>query len=93
MTYWQGNGMAPGYSRDVEQAKEAVNAAEAKLLDTMKRAYPHDSQVRVVHYRGQFEGTVTGHDIYGIRICVRNNHTGKTCKWWAAHVELIGAAA
>ncbi|BEP93268.1 hypothetical protein GmRootA79_16520 [Acidovorax sp. A79] len=92
MSYWQGNGKAAGYSREVEAALNAVRAAESALLATMQAAYPKDSVVRVVHYRGQFFGTVLGHDTTGTRICVRNNHTGKTSKWWAAHVEVLNLA-
>lgn len=93
MSYWQGKGSAPGYSREVEGALTAVRAAEGALLAAMQNAYPKDAVVRVVHYRGQFFATVLGHDPVGARICVRNNHTGKTSKWWAAHVEVLSLPA
>lgn len=93
MSYWQGQGSAPGYSREVEDALTAVRAAEGALLAAMQNAYPKDAVVRVVHYRGQFLATVLGHDPVGARICVRNNHTGKTSKWWAAHVEVWNLAS
>lgn len=89
MSHWQGNGLAPGYSHAVEKANEAVRAAEASLLSALKDSYPCGSAVRVIHWRGQFEATVTGHDTHGVRVRVRNNITGKTSKWWAAHVEAI----
>lgn len=89
MTYWQGIASAPGYSREVEEASDAVRTAEAALLASLQKEYPKDSVVRVVHYRGQFFATVLGHDHYGARVYVRNNSTGKTSRWWAARVEVV----
>ena len=88
MSYWAG--YARGYSRAVERANEAVHAAEKALVETMLREYPIDSAVRVVHHRGSYTGTVVGVDKFGVRIDVRDDRTGKTRKWWAAHVERIG---
>lgn len=87
MSYWQGT--APNYSRAVEQSHEAVRSAEAEHLKTLQREYPVGKKVQVIHWRGQFEGAVVGHDNVGSRVCVRNTVTGKVSKWWAAHVQLI----
>ena len=88
MSYWEGR--APGYSRAVEHASEVVREAEAALVETMLTEYPIGSRVRVVHHRGEYTGTVAGVDKFGIRVAVRNDRSGKTQKWWAAHVERIG---
>jgi Na+-translocating ferredoxin:NAD+ oxidoreductase RnfC subunit len=87
MSYWQAGRTAPNYSRAVEAAHEAVRSAEAESLRTLQREYPMGSSVQVIHYRGQFEGEVVGHDNVGARVLVRNAVTGKVSKWWAAHVE------
>lgn len=79
---------APAYSRDVEAASEAVRDAERRLVSALEAAYPLDTRVRVVHYRGQFFGRVTGWDCNGCRVLVRNCVSGKVGKWWAAHVEV-----
>ena len=93
MSYWQAGRTAPNYSRSVEAAHEAVRAAEAESLKTLQREYPMGSGVKVIHYRGQFEGKVAGHDNVGARVLVRNALTGKVSKWWAAHVELTDQSA
>ncbi|WP_238866435.1 hypothetical protein [Achromobacter xylosoxidans] len=85
-SYWSGH--APGYSLAVERAFIAFRAAEAALLESLKRSYPLDTEVRVVHHRGSFLGVVTGWDVRGVRIVVCNKASGKCAKWWAAHVEL-----
>lgn len=85
MSYWKG--YAPGYSRSVERASEAVREAENALVAIMLREYPIGSHVRVVHHRGEYTGTVAGVDKFGVRVMVRNDRTGKVQKWWAAHVE------
>lgn len=90
-SYWEGH--APGYSRAVERAALAVSAAEEALRSALEAAYPRDARVRVVHYGGSFTGTVDGWDRNGSRVYVRNDASGKTKKWWAAHVELIEAGA
>jgi len=86
---FQGAGYAPNYSISVEQASDAVHDAEVALLDALKRAYPLGTTVRVVHPRGSFMGEVDGWDHHGTQVAVRNFRSGKTNKWWAAHVELI----
>ncbi len=91
-SYWQGAGTAPGYSREVEKAHEAVLAAKEHLLAALRECYPVGSQVRVVHYRGNFIGTVLGHDAEGSRVVVQNSTSGKASKWWAAQVEVINAS-
>lgn len=88
MSYWQGKGRAPGYSQSVERANEGVHTATAALLTALQESYPVGHLVRVVHYRGQFEASVLGHDTNGARVIVRNTATGKSSKWWAAQVEL-----
>ncbi|WP_348995948.1 hypothetical protein ABFG95_12060 [Achromobacter sp. HNDS-1] len=88
-SYWEGH--APGYSLAVERAFIAFRAAEAALLESLKRSYPLDAEVRVVHRRGSFLGVVTGWDARGVRIVVCNKASGKCAKWWAAHVELAPA--
>lgn len=93
MSYWQGGHTAPNYSRAVEAAHEAVRAAEAESLKTLQREYPLKKSVQVIHYRGQFEGEVVGHDNHGARVLVRNAVSGKVSKWWAAHVELTDQSA
>ncbi len=85
-SYWSGH--APGYSLAVERAFIAFRAAEEALLESLKRSYPLDAEVRVVHHRGSFLGVVTGWDVRGVRIVVCNKASGKCAKWWAAHVEL-----
>lgn len=87
MSYWEGR--APRYSRMVEAANEAVNEANRRLRETLQREYPAGAAVRVVHDHGTFTGTVAGWDSYGARVSVRNDATGKSKKWWAAHVELL----
>lgn len=72
----------------VKQARDAVRAAEAALLAALKQSYPQGACVHVVHHRGSFPGEVTGWDVYGVREVVRNLSSGKTAKWWAAHVEI-----
>lgn len=90
-TYWQG--YAPNYSRKVEAAHEAVRKAEDQLGATLKNEYPLNSLVRVTHIRNQkvctFFGTVDGWCRHGSRVSVLNHNSGKSNKWWAAHVELI----
>lgn len=83
---------APGYSREVEQATAAVDKAEENLLAALRAAYPIGARVRVVHHRGEFMGVVSGYDTYGSRVRVMNCRSGKTAKWWAAHVELVGSS-
>ncbi len=70
-----------------------MDAAEEALRSALEVAYPMGARVRVVHYRGSFIGTVDGWDRHGSRVAVRNDASGKTQKWWAAHVELIDAEA
>jgi hypothetical protein len=86
-THWSGSNTAPRFSRAVGKAAGAVGDATRKLLATMQREYPLGSEVRVVHGRGCFFGTVDGWDTHGIRIAVKNARSGKVCMWWAAHVE------
>lgn len=93
MTYWQGPGTAPGYSREVEMAHEALQAARGQLLLALRESYPVGSPVRVVHYRGSFYGAVLGHDAEGSRVVVKNSISGKASKWWAAQVEVLAACA
>lgn len=88
MSYWQGVGRAPNYSRSVEAASAVVNEAKQKLQETLKAEYPHGAHVRVIHHRGHFTGSVVGWDYDGSRVWVKNDRTEKTGKWWAAHVEL-----
>ncbi len=87
MSHWQG--YATTYSRKVEAAHEAVKAAENALLATLVAEYPLGAHVIVVHSRGSFTGTVSGWDHYGSRVKVTNDTTGKTNKWWAAHVGIV----
>lgn len=89
MSHWQGYGRAPGYSREVESANHAVREAEDHLRHVLQQEYPENCPVRVVHSRGQFRGKVIGWDVYGVRVIVRNDRTGKVNKWWAAHVERL----
>ncbi len=91
-SYWQGIGTAPGYSREVEEAHNAVRAAKDQLLAALQMHYPVGSTVRIVHYRGSFDATVLGHDTDGTRVVVQNIASGKASKWWAAQVEVISAA-
>lgn len=90
MSYWQGH--ARTYSRKVEAASEAVKAAENALLATLIAEYPLGEHVIVVHSRGSFTGTVDGWDHYGARVKVKNDITGKSSKWWAAHVGIVSPA-
>ena len=87
MSYWHGK--ARQYSRKVEAAYEAVKSAEKALQDTLAAEYPLGEHVIVVHSRGSFTGTVAGWDYYGARVEVTNDITGKTSKWWAAHVGIV----
>lgn len=75
-------------SVSVEQANRAVLEAKAALEQSLKQCYPLGARVRVAHHRGGFLGEVTGWDVYGVRVVVRNLSSGKIAKWWAAHVEL-----
>lgn len=94
MNHWNYRGRhAAGYSRAVEAASAAVYAARDQLTATLQREYPKGAQVRVTHHRGSFSGAVVGWDPDGTRASVRNNATGKVCKWWAVHVELISNQA
>lgn len=92
-TYWQG--YAPNYSRKVEAAYQAVRKAEDCLGEVLRSEYPLNSLVRVTHNRGGkgffFFGTVDGWCRHGARISVLNHNSGKSNKWWAAHVELVEA--
>lgn len=80
-------GYAERQSAEVEAAGDKVIAAKAALTEALKRAYPLDQRVEVVHHRGRFFGTVTGWDPEGSRVAVRNEITRKVCKWWSAHVQ------
>ena len=90
-SYW--SGYAPNYDRDVEAAYLAARIAENELTAALRDAYPLGASVRVVHTRNglkhSFFGEVTGWDRHGARVAVRNSLSGKECKWWAAHVELV----
>lgn len=86
--HWFGPGSAPNFSRRVAQASASVKLAEANLLDALKYAYPLGARVEVIHYRGGFFGTVAGWDHGGARVLVKNERSGKSQKWWAAHVQL-----
>lgn len=87
--YWLTSGTAPNFSREVARASETVRLAEGKLLAALRHQYPRGRRVQVVHGRGQFYGTVSGWDAQGSRVMVLNERTGKCCKWWAAHVQLV----
>lgn len=89
MSYWRG--LAEGYSRRVESASKAVSDAQEVLQEVLRLEYPLGAVVRVVHHRGSFFGRVVGWDYFGSRVKVENERSGKTSKWWAAHVELEDA--
>lgn len=89
MSWPQGKGYAPRYSREVEQTSEALRSAARALRDALQEAYPWGARVRVIHHRGEFTGKVIGWDHQGSRVQVRNDHSTKAQKWWAVHVELI----
>lgn len=80
---------ATGYSRAVEQANDAVRAAQKNLQKVLETEYPEGAHVRVVHHRGSFYGNVTSHDHFGARVEVENSRSGKKAKWWAAQVEVV----
>lgn len=89
--HWLSPGHAPNFSREVAQASVGVKQANDALYAALQRGYPREREVYVVHHRGCFTGTVVGWDTFGVRVIVKNNVTGKTSKWWAAHVELVDA--
>lgn len=88
VSYWQGPGHAPNYSRAVESALADVRAAERALQEVLQSEYPTGADVTVIHHRGQYHGVVVGHDYSGARVAVKNNRTKKVTKWWAANVQL-----
>lgn len=92
-TYWHSPYHANNFSREVGRASHAVALAEGKLLEALKSSYPLGREVRVVHSRGSFIATVEAWDTHGCRVQVKNTVTGRTSKWWAAHVELTGGAS
>ena len=95
MSHWDNPlGLRPravNFSQDVKAASKAVDRAVDQLYAELQRAYPLGASVNVVHYRGEFPGTVTGWDSSGARVRVRNSRSGKSFAWWAAQVELAEA--
>lgn len=81
-------GSAPNFSRAVALASKAVDEAEEKLRQELKRSYPMGARVQVFHYKGSFFGRVVGWDTHGIRVAVHNDRSRKMAKWWAAQVQL-----
>ena len=77
------------FSKIVEEASAAVRAAEWNLLAALQKNYPIDSLVRVVHHRGEYMGFVVGHDIFGNRIVIKNEETGKISRRWFREVESV----
>ena len=69
MSYWQGPGKAPKYSRAVERASNKVHAADNALTKALQAAYPMGCRVRVFHYRGSFRGRVRGWELCSTSDC------------------------
>ena len=75
------------FDRNVEQAAEAVRSAKDNLLAALRIAYPIGSLVWVVHHRGEYMGFVTGHDVFGHRVVIKNVMTDKISRRWFQEVE------
>ncbi|WP_295537899.1 hypothetical protein [uncultured Pseudacidovorax sp.] len=84
---------AVNYSRSVDAKWKALREADAALHEELRAAYPKDALVTVVHYRGEFIGTVVGHDYYDPRVRVLNHKSGKVGKWAYSQVELVGSSS
>lgn len=85
--HWFLEGNAPRFSRLVARRSADVDMAEQRLAEALRREYPEGCRVQVFHSRGAFFGHVDGWDFRGARVRVRNEHTGKSSKWWAAQVQ------
>lgn len=85
MEHWY----AKNTSKAADDAANAVRSAEKRLQETLRSEYPLGAAVRVVHYHGEYTGTIEGHDYHGCRLLVKNDATGKSKKWWSRHVELV----
>ena len=75
------------FSKTVEEASVAVRTAESNLLAALQGFYPIGSLVRVVHHRGEYVGIVLSHDIFGRRVVIKNEETGKISRRWFREVE------
>ena len=76
------------FSRNVEKANIVVHEAEAGLLRALERSYPRGEAVRVIHCRGEYTGSVVGHDRYGARVAIKNDVSGKVSRRWYREVEM-----
>lgn len=82
-------GEAPNHSELVAAKLRGLYQAQTALAQALEAEYPKGAAVRVVHYRGEFNGTVHHHDRFGgCRVWVKNDKTGKVGKWSYSCVEL-----
>ncbi|MBI3096375.1 MAG: hypothetical protein HYY97_16015 [Rhodocyclales bacterium] len=72
----------------IKAADEDVTAAEANLLDVLKRECPEGALVKVSHHRGEFFARVLWHKRAGY-IAVRNIRSGKKSDRYWSDIEVV----